>query len=189
MGSTERTRFRRLQRDRFGLASGWRLAALSALAFALPVCAPAFAQEEPTAAPAVGAPQGPRVLAQFTTGVENREPIDQVSFVENEASKIFFFTDLRGLEGKTVVHRWIYDGNVEAEVSFDVRGPRWRVWSSKDLLPDWIGDWTVEIVVVAEPGDDDADGGEDQDLVAESTDTTDEEVIAAETFTYSAPTS
>jgi len=48
-------------------------------------------------------------------------------------------------------------------VVFDVKGPRWRVWSSKDLIEDWIGDWTVEIV-------------------------TDEgEVLAAETFTYSAP--
>lgn len=108
-------------------------------------------------------PGAPTVLAQFTTGVENREPIDQVTFVENSAEKIYFFTDLRGLSGQTVQHRWIYNGETKAEVSFEVRGPRWRVWSSKDLMPDWIGDWTVEIVIA---------GGE---------------VIAAETFTYSAP--
>jgi hypothetical protein len=103
------------------------------------------------------------VLAQFTTGVENREPIDQVTFVENNARKVFFFTELRGLNGKTIRHRWIYAGKIVADVRFEVRGPRWRVWSSKDLLPDWIGDWTVEIV------------------------TGDGEVIAAESFTYSAP--
>ena len=102
-------------------------------------------------------------MAQFTTNVENREPIDQITFAENDVRKVFFFTDLRGLDGKTVRHRWIYDGKVMAEVDFEVRGPRWRVWSSKDLLPDWIGDWTVEIV------------------------TSEDEVIAAETFTYSAP--
>ena len=50
-----------------------------------------------------------------------------------------------------------------AHVPFEVRGPRWRVWSSKKLIPDLIGDWTVEIVT--------AEG----------------EVIAAETFTYTAP--
>ncbi len=105
----------------------------------------------------------PTVLAQFTTAVENREPIDQITFVQNKVEKVFFFSDLRGLAGQTVQHRWIYDGKTVAEVSFKVRGPRWRVWSSKDLMPDWIGDWTVEIVV--------ADGS----------------VIAAETFTYSAP--
>ena len=105
------------------------------------------------------APQ-PSALAQFTTAVENREPIDQVTFVSNDVRKIFFFSDLRDLAGRTVIHRWIHGGETQAEVSFDVGGPRWRVWSSKDLLPDWIGDWTVEIV---------SDG----------------EVIAAETFTYS----
>ena len=111
----------------------------------------------------VQAQEAPSVLAQFTTGVENREPIDQVTFVENSARKVFFFTELRGLNGQTIRHRWLYDGKVMADVTFEVRGPRWRVWSSKDLLPDWIGDWTVEIVI--------GDG----------------EVIAAESFTYSAP--
>lgn len=102
-------------------------------------------------------------LAQFTTAIENREPIDQVTFVQNDVRKVFFYTDLRGLEGQTINHRWLYDGTVRADVAFEVRGPRWRVWSSKELLPDWIGDWTVEIV--------NAEG----------------EVIGAETFTYSAP--
>jgi hypothetical protein len=120
-------------------------------------------QNAPDALDSISASNRPTVLAQFTTGVENREPIDQVTFVENSAKKIFFFTDLRGLTGQTVQHRWIYNGETQAEVSFHVRGPRWRVWSSKDLMPDWIGDWTVEIVMA---------GGE---------------VIAAETFTYSAP--
>ena len=101
--------------------------------------------------------------AHFTTAIENREPVDQVSFVANRVQKVFFYTDLRGLAGQTIHHRWIHDGEVVADVAFEVRGPRWRVWSSKDLLPDWIGDWTVEIVAA------------------------DDEVIAAETFTYTAP--
>ena len=105
----------------------------------------------------------PSALSQFTTGIDNREPIDQVTFVSNLVRKIAFFSDLRGLQGKTVIHRWIYAGETVAEVPFDVRGPRWRVWSTKDLLPNWVGDWTVEIVTEAGV------------------------VIAAETFTYSAP--
>ena len=105
----------------------------------------------------------PSALAQFTTGIEDREPVDQITFVPNDVRKIFFFSDLRGLAGQTVRHRWIYDGRTMAEVRFDVRGPRWRIWSSKELMPDWIGNWTVEIV------------------------TADDEVIATETFTYSAP--
>ena len=111
------------------------------------------AEPEPTTAP--------NALAQFTTAVEDREPVDQVTFVSNDVRKIFFFSDLRNLAGQTVIHRWIHEGETRAEVRFEVGGPRWRVWSSKELLEDWIGDWTVEIV------------------------TGEGEVIAAETFTYS----
>ena len=105
----------------------------------------------------------PSVIAQFTTAIENREPVDQVTFVSNDVETIYLYSDLRGFEGQTVTHRWLHGGETRAEVAFEVRGPRWRVWSSKDLLEDWIGDWTVEIVSGAG------------------------EVIAAETFTYSAP--
>jgi hypothetical protein len=116
--------------------------------------------------PAIGDPDGnpqPSAIGQFTTGIEDREPIDQVTFVPNEIRTVFFFSDLRGLAGQTVTHRWSHGGQVVSEVSFEVGGPRWRVWSSKDLQPDWIGDWTVEIV------------------------TEDGEVLAAETFSYEPP--
>jgi hypothetical protein len=33
-----------------------------------------------------------------------------------------------------------------AEVEFAVNGPRWRVWSSKNLWPTWLGKWTVEVL-------------------------------------------
>jgi hypothetical protein len=127
----------------------------------------AAAQEAPAAIEAQAAENGvapvSNVLAQFTTGVENREPVDQVTFVENGAAKIYFFSDLRNLEDQVVTHRWSYQGETVARVDFQVRGPRWRVWSTKELRADLIGDWTVEIVT--ESG----------------------EVIAAETFTHSPP--
>ena len=127
----------------------------------------AVAQEGEAIAEIAGPPTSaevlPVVVAQFTTAIEDREPIDQVTFVQTDIKKIYFFTDLRGLEGQTVLHRWIFADKAVAEVPFEVRGPRWRVWSSKELLPEWLGDWTVEIV--------NGDG----------------EVMAAETFSYSAP--
>jgi hypothetical protein len=33
-----------------------------------------------------------------------------------------------------------------AEVKFDVKGPRWRVSSSKNLLPEWLGEWKVSVI-------------------------------------------
>ena len=142
--------FRRFQ-------SGIRLLA-AILFFSVPRADLAHAQDGiaiPTALPSA--------VAQFTSAVENREPIDQITFFSTDVRKIIFFSDLRDLAGHQVTHRWIFDGETVAEVVFDVEGPRWRVWSSKNLIEDWVGDWTVEIV-------------------------TDEgEVLAAETFTYSAP--
>jgi len=102
----------------------------------------------------------PSVIAQFTTGIENREPLDQINFIENNIRTVFFFSDLRNLAGERVIHRWSYEGRVIAEVPFEVRGPRWRVWSSKEMKPEWTGDWIVEILK------------------------SDSEVIAAETFSY-----
>lgn len=84
--------------------------------------------------------------AQFTTDVQSREPVDDVGKLGNTENKVYFFTELRNLDGQTVTHQWEYQDEVMAEVSFDVRGPRWRVWSSKQLLPAWTGEWTVAVV-------------------------------------------
>ena len=33
-----------------------------------------------------------------------------------------------------------------AEVPFAIQGPRWRVYSSKNLSNAWIGTWTVTVI-------------------------------------------
>ena len=43
-------------------------------------------------------------------------------------------------------HRWTYNGEVKASVEFNVRGPRWRVYSSKNMTPEWTADWTVDVL-------------------------------------------
>ncbi len=87
--------------------------------------------------------------AVVTTGVKDREPVDHVDVVNNTIDRVVFFTELRDMAGQHVVHRWLHDGKVMAKVGFDVGGPRWRVWSSKHLEPDWVGTWTVQVVNVA----------------------------------------
>lgn len=91
-------------------------------------------------------PEGRVERAQFTHAIENREPVDLVTILPNDETEIHFFTDLRQLEGRTVTHRWEYQGKVMAEVPFEVGGPRWRVYSSKTLLPSQLGKWTVVVV-------------------------------------------
>lgn len=107
-----------------------------ALAFALVVIAPltAFSAEATVS------------RAQFTSSMLDREPTDDLSAVALNTEKMFFFTELRNMEGTTVTHRWSLNGAVMAEVSFNVRASRWRVYSSKTLLPEWRGDWVVDVL-------------------------------------------
>jgi len=84
--------------------------------------------------------------AQFTTGIVDHEPTDNVTSIPNSSNKIFFFTDLRNLKGQTITHRWDHDGKTMAEINFNIGGDRWRVYSIKSLKPEWTGTWTVSIV-------------------------------------------
>jgi len=84
--------------------------------------------------------------AIFTTKMKKREPTNNISELLNNQQKIHFFTDLRGMEGQKIKHRWIYKGKVRAEVEFKVKGSRWRVYSSKSLKRGWLGKWTVATV-------------------------------------------
>ena len=79
----------------------------------------------------------------FTTAVVDREPVDQVTEVSPEQTRITYFTELKDLAGHNVTHQWVYDDSIMFEKTFSVGGPRWRVWSSKNLLPEWKGTWVV----------------------------------------------
>jgi hypothetical protein len=84
--------------------------------------------------------------AIFTTGISNREPVDQVVSVGPDQESIYFFSDLRNLQGRTVRHRWEFEGQYMGEIEFDVSGPRWRVFSKKSLDPASSGKWTVLVL-------------------------------------------
>ncbi len=82
----------------------------------------------------------------FTTAIKNREPRDNVTVLPNDHQKVFYFTELRNMTGQTVRHRWKYKGKVMAEVRFKVRGPRWRVYSSKWLEKHMVGNWQGSVI-------------------------------------------
>ena len=84
--------------------------------------------------------------AQFTSAVLDREPTDDLTAIDPGSEKIFFFTELRNMDGTSITHRWSLNGAVMAEVSFKVRASRWRVYSSKTLLPEWRGEWVVDVL-------------------------------------------
>ncbi|MCZ6462851.1 MAG: DUF2914 domain-containing protein [Proteobacteria bacterium] len=115
--------------------------------------APAFAEETETtepdpvsAADPTPAPVGEVARAVFTSGISDREPVDELDALANDVELVFFFTDVRALAGGEVIHRWEYAGEVVAEVPFAVGGDRWRVWSSKRLPPESLGEWSVIVL-------------------------------------------
>ncbi len=101
--------------------------------------------------------------AQFTTKVVDREPVDQIDQIDSSVSPVYFFTELTNLSGKTVTHRWLYNGTKMADVKIAVNGDRWRAHSTKNMMPNWTGPWTVAVF--------DEEGNE----------------ITRKTFEYSAP--
>lgn len=84
--------------------------------------------------------------AIFTSEIVDREPVDQVVSVGPDRDSIYFFTDLRNLQGRTIKHRWEFEGMFMGEIEFQVGGPRWRVFSKKTLNPGESGKWTVLVL-------------------------------------------
>lgn len=85
--------------------------------------------------------------ALFTVGVDNREPVIMITSISADSyDSISFFTELTDLNGHTVTHQWMFNDKVMFEKSFEVGGARWRVWTSKTLIPSWTGTWTVNVL-------------------------------------------
>ena len=82
----------------------------------------------------------------FTLAVVNREPKQQFTQLSNDQHHVYYFTELKGMTGQNVIHRWTYNGQTMAELKFTVGAPRWRVCSSKTLLSDWTGEWSVAVI-------------------------------------------
>jgi hypothetical protein len=113
----------------------------------------ATARAQEAAEPAAGAtpstmtpPTGEVARAVFARSIVAREPQDIVTALDANAEQVFFFTELVGMEGRTIRHRWEFGGQVMAEVPFTVGAPRWRAYSSKRLVPGQAGSWTVMVV-------------------------------------------
>jgi hypothetical protein len=91
-------------------------------------------------------PSVTRVL--FTSGVRKHEPTDRIERLTTEGRplRVYCFTELRQMRGRTVVHRWEHEGEPVAQLRFDeARSERWRVYSSKVIRKDMMGSWQVVV--------------------------------------------
>lgn len=82
----------------------------------------------------------------FSTEIIDKEPVSILKEISAEVTRVYFFTEITGLSGHTISHRWEYNGQVLAELEFKVNGDRWRTWSSKNMLSSWLGKWQVSVL-------------------------------------------
>jgi len=83
----------------------------------------------------------------ITSQVSDRKPVDSLTSYSADIGKLYCFTHIVGAESDSkVTHVW-YRGEEEmARVDLAVRSDNWRTWSSKTLLPQWTGNWRVDVL-------------------------------------------
>lgn len=81
------------------------------------------------------------------TGVENREPVGVDSTFSQEVERVYCYTIFEGAQSLTeVTHVWYHGDEQRAEVGLTVQPGTWRTWSSKRIVPEWTGEWQVDVV-------------------------------------------
>jgi hypothetical protein len=83
--------------------------------------------------------------------VQEREPVGERESYPSDVGALFCFTDVRGAIDPPVqlFHRWYIGDRMVGEIPIAVKGPRWRCWSRKTILPAWTGPGRVEILTDA----------------------------------------
>jgi hypothetical protein len=90
------------------------------------------------------APQNISVDIAIARSVVDRMPVDTASVFTADVGQVACWTRISGAEGQTIQHVWIH-GEKEFPVPFEIGGPSWRVWSTKEVPADWTGEWRVEV--------------------------------------------
>jgi hypothetical protein len=78
--------------------------------------------------------------------VIDRAPVGSGDLFAKEVPKVYCFTRVVGAEGTQLTHNWYYKGSLKASVKLNVRSSNYRTWSSKTMMPEWTGEWMVEIL-------------------------------------------
>jgi len=82
----------------------------------------------------------------FARDVTAREPSGEAKVFPSSAGEVYFFTQLVDIgPAVDIYHVWLHEGVEAARVPLNVEGPSWRTWSKKKIIPQYKGNWTVEV--------------------------------------------
>jgi hypothetical protein len=87
----------------------------------------------------------------FCAAIKAKNPVGVADSFPSDIFGVYCFTRIRGARDTTVVtHAWYRGENLIASVELPVKSASWRTWSHKRMLPEWHGEWRVD--VIAEDG-------------------------------------
>lgn len=92
----------------------------------------------------------PRVRrAMLASHINDKEPVTEISqTVQVQPSKlatIYYFNELRGMNGKILYHEWLHNGALVSKEPLQVGADRWRVSSHKTFDTEAVGNWLVKL--------------------------------------------
>jgi hypothetical protein len=83
----------------------------------------------------------------FCTAVEEREPVGVDTTFNNSIEQVFCYTTiLNAATDGLVTHVWYHNDKEMARVDLNIKGDRWRSWTSKRIIPEWHGTWRVDVL-------------------------------------------
>jgi Protein of unknown function (DUF2914) len=110
---------------------------------------PTAAPGEPQPAAPVGSQTAIRIPeAVVCQDVVNRGPVGVGDVFAKEVPRVYCFTHVVGAApGTQLIHNWYYQGKLKASVKLTVGSSDFRTWSYKSMIPQWTGEWMVEILL------------------------------------------
>ncbi len=86
------------------------------------------------------------VEAELCTSIENRMPVGAAKTFSADVGMVYLWTKVLGATDTVAVyHVWTYNGKEMARVELSIKSNAWRTWTSKNIMPYWVGDWTVRV--------------------------------------------
>lgn len=86
--------------------------------------------------------------AVITTGITSSAQPEtaNLTVVDHRVGNITFYTEIVGLRGQTVTHRWFYNGKQLSTVSLNIASARTINWSRSSIAPSQLGQWEAKVV-------------------------------------------
>jgi hypothetical protein len=79
--------------------------------------------------------------------VVDRTPVESGFVFSNDIGTVYCFSRVMGAKTDTQIsHNWYFNDVQVASVPLSVRSNNWRTYSSKKIMPEFKGNWKVEIV-------------------------------------------